>query len=121
MFNYLKKNLPERPAIKIVLSFSDWLLENQGSHAALKFITEHLRKFPSIRGLARVIQLNISCSSGKLREDLQNLQYLIERLVARKPAYRCENCGLAGRMFQWLCPSCHHWESTRPILGLDSE
>lgn len=119
MIRYLQNQLQARPALHVVLTFSDWLQEQQGSQAAWQYVIEYLRKNPSIRGLNHILQLNISAASGKMREDLQHLQEVVDRILTKNPTYRCENCGLSGRVLQWLCPSCQQWETMRPISGLE--
>jgi|TARA_Y100000310_G_scaffold338250_1_gene427367 lipopolysaccharide biosynthesis regulator YciM len=119
--DYLHQCLDETPAISIVLALAKSIREDQGDEAMARFISDHLKKNPTIRGLTQLIDLHIDNAHGIARENLAILRSFTEALVADKPVYRCEECGFSGKKLHWLCPSCKRWGSVIPIYGLEGE
>jgi lipopolysaccharide biosynthesis regulator YciM len=104
-----------------VLMLADLLSSTQGDVVAAEFVTEQVRKRPSIRGLGRLIDLNLSNSTGKGKEDLQILRDLVQQLLSNKPVYKCSHCGFAGKSLHWQCPGCKEWNTVKPIHGIEGE
>ena len=92
-----------------------------GDEAVAKFVADHLKKYPTIRGLAQLIDLHIDNTHGVAKENLSILRSFVEALVANKPAYRCKGCGFEGKKMRWHCPSCKSWSTIKPIFGLEGE
>jgi lipopolysaccharide biosynthesis regulator YciM len=88
---------------------------------AAEFVTEQVRKRPSVRGLGRLIDLNLTNASGKGKEDLQILRDLVQQLLNNKPIYKCSHCGFAGKSLHWQCPGCKEWNTVKPIHGIEGE
>lgn len=115
MVKYLTSCLQTQPNLSVVLAFSDWLNKSQGEEEAVKFVVEHLRVHPSIRGINRLLQYSVARAEGTTRSDLQLLQELVQKLVANRPLYRCQACGFSARTLQWQCPGCKRWDVIKPI------
>ena len=118
---YLESCLDITPSISIVLTLAKSIREESGDEAVAKFIAEHLKKNPTIRGLTQLIDLHIDNTRGIARENLAILRSFAEALVADKPAYRCQSCGFDGKRMRWQCPVCRDWASIKPIFGLEGE
>ena len=118
---YLESCLDVTPSISIVLALARSIREEHGDEAVAKFIAEHLKKNPTIRGLTQLIDLHIDNARGIARENLAILRSFAEALVADKPAYRCQSCGFDGKRMRWQCPVCRDWASIKPIFGLEGE
>ena len=116
---FLKLSLVDSPKIKIIQSMADCLRDSEGDQAAIQFMTEQIQKHPSMRGLNYLIGIYLSQSYGDTREKLSILQKFLDRLIAFKPVYCCEKCGFSAKSLLWLCPSCHQWETIKPIQGLE--
>lgn len=119
--DYLHQCLHETPAISVVFTLAKSIRADQGDEAVARFISDHLKKNPTIRGLTQLIDLHIDNAHGIARENLAILRSFTEALVADKPVYQCEECGFAGKKLHWLCPSCKKWGSVIPIYGLEGE
>ncbi len=119
MVQFLKNCLHTYPRITIVLSISDYLQKQYGENEAIEFIAKEIQHRPSLRGLTRLISLYLQNTSGDAREKLIILQNFMKKLLLGKPIYRCSHCGFSGKNLYWLCPSCHHWNSIKPIKGLE--
>ncbi len=118
---YLLECLRETPSISIVLTLARSVREEHGDEAMSRFIADHLKKNPTIRGLTQLIDLHIDNTNGVAKENLSILRSFAEALVADKPSYRCNSCGFEGRKMRWHCPSCKSWSTIEPIFGLEGE
>jgi len=119
--SYLFECLEKSPAISIVIELSELVTQLEGEQAGAYVLSEYLKKRPSVKGLDRLISLQMSNASGEEKENLGILQAFTQRLIKDKPIYRCESCGFDGKTLHWQCPTCKSWGSTRPIQGLEGE
>ncbi|MFN3235537.1 MAG: lipopolysaccharide assembly protein LapB [Pseudomonadales bacterium] len=119
--DYLNDCLALCPSISIVLLQAEILRRTQGDEAVAKFIANHLKKNPTIRGLTQLIDMHIDHAHGVSKQNLSILRSFAEALVADKPAYRCKSCGFDGKKMRWHCPSCKSWGTIAPIFGLEGE
>ncbi|MFW1677533.1 lipopolysaccharide assembly protein LapB [Pontibacter sp. JAM-7] len=119
--NYLKVLLGQAPSTTVMVELAEMIHQEQGSYAAGAFITEELKRRPSIKGFNRLIDLHIEYGSESAQDSLQVLRSLTGQLEASKPVYRCNSCGFSGRTLLWHCPSCKQWGTTKPIQGLEGE
>ncbi len=104
-----------------VIALAELILGEQGRQPAAEFISDQLRKRPSVRGLAYLIGLNLHDTEGQQRDNLLILQDLTSKLLEGKPVYRCNQCGFGTRSLHWHCPSCKRWNSVKPIHGVAGE
>jgi lipopolysaccharide biosynthesis regulator YciM len=118
---YLHECLALSPSISIVLVLASNIRALQGDEAMAKFIANHLKENPTIRGLSQLIDLHIDNTSGVARQNLSILRSFTEALVADKPAYRCHECGFDGKRLHWHCPVCKRWGTIAAIFGLEGE
>ncbi len=118
---YLSECLEIVPSISIVLHQAEYLRRQHGDEAVAKFIANHLKQNPTIRGLTQLIDLHMDNAHGVSKQNLSILRSFAEALVADKPAYRCKSCGFDGRKMRWHCPSCKSWGTIEPIFGLEGE
>ncbi len=121
LHDYLKTCLEIVPSISIVLFLAKSIREEFGDEAVARFIADHLKRNPTIRGLSQLIDLHIDNTQGVAKENLAILRSFTEALVAGKPAYQCKSCGFEGKVLRWSCPSCKSWGKTEPIFGLEGE
>ncbi|MFV0478129.1 MAG: lipopolysaccharide assembly protein LapB [Parahaliea sp.] len=113
--DYLQACLDARPSAPLVLAIVDNYLESGDAAAASEFLSQQLALRPSLRGLARMISLQMDQTEGAVRENLGLLQELVDRLIAERPAYRCGACGFAGRHLHWHCPGCKRWGTIKAV------
>jgi lipopolysaccharide biosynthesis regulator YciM len=119
--DYLREIIHRYGGVSPVLMLADLIGRTEGDAAALEFMTEQVRKRPSVRGLGRMIDLNLTSATGKGRDDLLILRDLVEQLLKTKPVYKCGHCGFAGKTLYWQCPGCKEWNSVKPIHGVEGE
>lgn len=119
--DYLRDIIGRYSGATPVLMLADLLASTQGDSVAAEFVTEQVRKRPSVRGLGRLIDLNLTNSTGKSKDDLQILRDLVQQLLSNKPIYKCSHCGFAGKSLHWQCPGCKEWNTVKPIHGIEGE
>lgn len=81
-------------------------------------ISEYIRTSPALQGLhdiLRAVMNHEACPLGTGDTHLESLQQALRRLLTEGASYRCEQCGYAGTMLYWQCPSCRTWGSTKPF------
>lgn len=118
---YLQQCLAIQPSISIVLMLAVMLREETGDEEVARFISNHIKAHPTIRGLTQLIEYHIDNASGVAKENLAILRSFTEALVADKPSHRCKQCGFSGKKIHWHCPTCKTWGSVQPVVGLEGE
>ncbi|MDC3332770.1 lipopolysaccharide assembly protein LapB [bacterium] len=119
--DYLLSCIQSYPSVSVVITLVDQIESYQGDVAAADFMAEALRMRPSLRGLAKLIDLQIRHAQGTAQENLRLLQQLITQLLDKKPIYQCQHCGFSGRELHWMCPSCKLWGQTSMIRGAEGD
>jgi len=119
VFDHLNRCLHEFESISVALALTDYIQSHKGEEAARNFLAKHLKQRPNIHGLNQLISLNLTSLDAKQRENLSLLKEMTEQLLVDKPNYRCQHCGFSVKQLVWLCPSCKHWNSVKPIHGLE--
>ncbi len=119
--DYLRQLLGRHAAISIMLALVDLIRGEEGDARAAEFATEYLRRRPSVRGMDRLIELNLLQSDGAARTQLQILKEVTAQMLRDKPVYKCSNCGFTGKTIHWQCPTCRSWNSVKPIHGVEGE
>jgi lipopolysaccharide biosynthesis regulator YciM len=119
----LYRLLNRYPGVSVLMTLSELIDEQQGRKAAIEFLATQLRERPSVRGLDRLIALNITDddSDPRRQRDLKVLRELFAALLSDRLPYRCVDCGFEGRQLHWQCPSCRAWASIKPQRGLQGE
>ena len=100
---------------------TQYIKEQQSGLAAADFLAKQMVKRPTLRGLAKLIELHIVTTSGRARASLTGLQLLIDQLIKTKPHYQCHHCGFSGQRLHWLCPSCKQWGQMKIIRGVEGD
>ncbi len=117
--DYLKACLKEYPRIAMVLAITQYLERHENTKAAIDFLATQIQRQPSLRGLGHLVSLYLSNSTGDTQAKLDLLKNFIDLLLNDKPVYQCLQCGFSSKTLFWLCPSCNHWASIKPIQGLE--
>jgi len=121
MIPFLQRLITRYAGISPVLALADSMRREAGDQAAAEFIAGELGKRPSVRGLSRYIDLSLAGSKGAARDNLLILKNMTDQLLENKPVYKCSDCGFNGMTLHWQCPGCKHWNSIRPIHGVEGE
>ena len=119
--DYLEQKLPEHPRASLIFVIGDYLSREKSVDFAIEFVSSHLGRHPTIRGLNRLIYWHLESAHGKVRDKLQMLHAITTKFLENKPIYRCGQCGFGGHLLHWHCPSCKEWGRTKPIHGLEGD
>lgn len=120
LVSYLMRVLDQYPKIPVVLILSERIRQWKGDKVAANFVADYIRRYPSLSGLHLFINLYLSNTEGRAREDLLILQGLTNKLLTDKPDYQCVSCGFSGKSLHWQCPGCKQWSSVKPVHSLEA-
>jgi lipopolysaccharide biosynthesis regulator YciM len=121
MIDYLQQAITRYAGISPVLALAEIMSHQKGNESAAEFITGEISKRPSVRGLSRLIDLNLSRAEGVAHANLSILKNMTDQLLENKPVYKCRDCGFYGKALHWQCPGCKHWNTVKPIHGVEGE
>ena len=123
MADYLREVLARYDGVSVASTLARLIQEREGRQAALEFMAEQMRQRPSVRGLLRLVELNLDPDDPDRRRqrDLRVLQEMLTALIQERPAYRCRSCGFEAKRLHWHCPSCRDWATIKPIKGVQGE
>ena len=119
--DYLEQSLSKYPRASVIFVIGDYLSQEKSVDLAIDFVSEQLRRHPSIRGLNRLIYWHLESAHGSVRDKLQMLYDITTKFLENKPIYRCTHCGFGGKLLHWHCPSCKQWSRMKPIHGLEGD
>ena len=106
------------PGISPVIKMTRRVREREGDEAAIRFLAERLRKKPSVRGLAELVDLQLGKTHGEAREQLEQVRDLLRQLLDGQALFRCSRCGFGARSHHWQCPGCKSWSTIKPVHGI---
>lgn len=115
---FLAEMIERHPGVSPILAMARIIEREEGRAAAAEFLSSQLRRRPSIRGQAALIEMSLEDGSSDLSGTLAALKQVTEQLIMRSPAYRCSHCGFGARNHHWQCPSCKNWGSVKPVHNL---
>jgi lipopolysaccharide assembly protein B len=118
---YLHHTLQQYGGILPLVMLTHLIRQQQGEQAAIDFLSTHLQKRSSLRGLDCLLELALTASQTLTLQQLQLFKSMTSRLLKDKAVYQCRECGFTGKSLHWQCPSCKQWNTLKPIQGIDSE
>lgn len=119
--NYVAEVLDKYGGITPLLCLTDLIAQAEGDDAAFRFISEELRKRPSVRGVDHLVKYAINRTEGELHENLSTIKEMTRRLLENRAVYKCRNCGFEAKTLHWKCPGCKSWNSVKPVKGVQGE
>ncbi len=119
---YLRDSLAKHPSTPLMLAVAEDLQRDSGDEAARSFLSSQLASSPSLRGLLKLIRLQLPASPREpAGESLDMLSLLLDRLIAERPVFRCNHCGFSAKHRLWFCPGCKYWGTFRSIRTAPTE
>jgi len=119
--DYIRYLSQQYGGVTPVLALSDLIEKEQGAARAISFLSQELRKRPSLRGLDRLIGYALQNADGPAKQHMMMFKDVTNRWVQRKPGYKCRHCGFMAKTLHWQCPSCKYWNTVKPLQGIDGE
>ena len=111
--DYLDGRMSRQPSAALELVMADLVREQEGDAAAAAYLSERVRKAPSLNGLLRLVELHARVPDEQAADILPALREHIQRLLHERPHYQCAKCGFAAKTMHWHCPSCRSWGSLK--------
>jgi lipopolysaccharide biosynthesis regulator YciM len=121
MDEYLNGLMARYGWITPMLALADLKRDRHGTQGAIDFISDQLRRRTSVRGLDRLLELELANSDAEKGAHVSILKDLTGELLADRPKYKCLHCGFPAKLLHWQCPSCKHWNTIKPIQGVEGE
>ncbi|MEJ2590849.1 MAG: lipopolysaccharide assembly protein LapB [Candidatus Thiodiazotropha sp.] len=118
LYAYLQDLYDRHQCTEAMLYLADMIAEKEGDGAAVEAVLGHLARHPDLKGLERLIRLNLQRGEQSPRETLDVLLQSVLKLLDGQPGYQCEQCGFTAKKLHWHCPSCKTWGSIKPVQGL---
>ena len=118
LHDYLEDLYARRQCTEAMLYLTDILSEKEGSQVAVERVLAHLSSHPDLKGLERLVRLNLQRGEESPRQTLEVLLQSVTRLLDGQPAFQCDQCGFTAKKLHWHCPSCKTWGSIKPMQGL---
>lgn len=118
---YIERLRDRYNGFSVVHAVTDLIRQREGEEAARSFFRDQMIKRPSLRGLREWVAMELEHASERSRPGTEVVLNMLERLVESKPIYQCHQCGYQGRILHWQCPSCRHWNTVKPIVGIEGE
>jgi lipopolysaccharide biosynthesis regulator YciM len=118
---FLRKTLDRHGGLTATLALADHEQRVHGEVSALQLLTEQLQRRPSLGGYQRLVEFELLRATGERRERLTILRRLFRAVLADKPVYRCQQCGFPAKSLHWKCPGCRHWDTIKPVQGMEGE
>ncbi len=121
-FTFIRKVYDETGSTSALIKYLEFLTEKHGETKAIEFLLGGLKRRPTIRGFKHFVKLQlVSDSPEKQTESLDAIKELISAYINMRPRYSCRTCGFNSSTHYWSCPSCHDWETLKPVRGLEGE
>lgn len=95
----------------VTAALAELLVQWEGEDAALRFLENELRDYPTALGLRCFIELKLAQKNSNAHVDLDVLYHISEHRLSSINHYRCDNCGFTAKSLHWCCPSCKTWDS----------
>lgn len=119
--SYIERLRDRYNGFSVVHAVTDLIRQREGEEAARSFFRDQMIKRPSLRGLREWVAMELEHASERSRPGTEVVLNMLERLVESKPIYQCHQCGYQGKILHWQCPSCRHWNTVKPIVGIEGE
>ncbi|MBI1732479.1 MAG: lipopolysaccharide assembly protein LapB [Gammaproteobacteria bacterium] len=107
--------------VRAQLLYAEMLAASSGAAAATDHLAGELRLRPSVSGITRLVELILGEAGDGVRASLAAVRDAAARLEQGRAVYRCIHCGFAARLLHWQCPSCKHWNSVKPVHGVEGD
>jgi len=86
------------------LTLTELIRVRDGESAAQTFIAERLRQQPSVPGLKKLIDLQVTQDAPVARVNVDLIKDILDQLAAQQEGYQCRQCGFHGQALHWQLP-----------------
>lgn len=118
---YLNELVEKSAGLSPMLAQASLIQARDGDEVAEEYITQQLRRRPTVRGLDKLIEVHLSYCEESARDNMIMLRDLTQKILEDKPVYNCIKCGFKGLSLYWQCPGCKSWHMMKPVHGVEGE
>jgi len=117
LLNIISKKYKDN--IGIVLKMYKHLYKTADTETAINFLQKQVLNNPSLQGLLELLQ-------ARLKKTQANEQWInvfnksLKTFLKNSAKYYCSSCGYKAQQMNWYCPACKQWQTTRPVIGIDT-
>ena len=114
--DFLRVNAESIGDAHLAIAYVDVLEARKGRDLAERFLTEWIRRNPSLHSLHRLILMKLKGGSRDAHQkDFQLVEKMISRAIEADNRYECHRCGFTVRNLHWQCPGCRSWDTIKGI------
>ncbi len=96
---------------QLAIDYVDLLVSLDEDMKAKEYLTQWIRKKPSLHCLHRLILLQLKDSESTKSGDYDLIEAMIRKESNPTRNYQCQRCGYTVKTLHWQCPSCRGWNS----------
>ncbi len=113
---FLRSNAEMIADPQLAIAYVDALEARRGTKPAETFLTDWIRRNPSLQSLHRLILLKLNVKDSKSEmQDFQLVESLIGHAIEADSSYECRKCGFMVRNMHWQCPGCRSWNTIEGV------
>ena len=109
----LSRLVVEMPEIRPGLAYAAILDGGFKDTVTTSCIQEFVQQNPILTDLVEI--LGPTTNREDTQANIRRVSDALRKLAGRGASYLCENCGFAGSVLEWRCPTCKQWDTTRPM------
>lgn len=112
--DFLRTNAEAVHDAQLVIAYVDALESSGGSKKAEEYLTNWIRRNPSLYSFHRLILLKLKGkSAGISPKDFELIEDMVSHAIKADRKYECQRCGYVARNMHWQCPGCRSWNSIK--------
>ncbi|MGI9252008.1 MAG: lipopolysaccharide assembly protein LapB [Pseudohongiellaceae bacterium] len=112
---FLQTVLTETGKADVAVELAQLLEKQKGVAEAEAFLREYVQQHQSQPDvIMALLRLQARARTEDTDPNVLLLAQILQSGVAGKPVYQCSHCGYESRNHNWLCPSCHRWDTGKP-------
>jgi len=94
---------------QLAVAYIDILESLNENQQAEEYLTNWIRKYPSLHCLHRLILLKLKDAISSVPDDFELIETMIRKEIDPSRRYQCQRCGYTVKTLHWQCPSCRGW------------
>ena len=106
---FLRETAENETDPQLVVAYVDILESLDEVETAIDYLTDWIRRHPSLYCLHRLILLKLKGTVSTVPSDFELIESMIQKEIDTSRLYRCQRCGYTVKSLHWQCPSCRGW------------
>ncbi len=111
---FLQRQYERHPSTQLAIALLEQYARNNKIGQAREFLSDILHRSPSFEAFEFALRF-LRSDPDQLQETWESLLSYLKSLRDKKTEYGCTQCGYESHAIQWLCPSCRHWATMKPL------